>query len=428
MEELNQQLAEAQGFSGVKQLVAEAYQMSIGKTREEAKKNTNSMQELTDAMKKGSVKADKVFPYLAQLLKESSAKGVEQARKSSGAEEDRFWNRMAKGWENFTKGGGERGIATFWKDITGSIGKWWEDNSAALGKRFEGMVLWFTAIRASITESIQTLWTGEETSISQFLRDWIGLDLQGVRVFLINLFNGIKEISASIGKVLGLVTADGSINFAEFQTRVGGFFSGVKTAIESIVEMFRLLAGALQSFNTIGNMSPWQRLKAVALPWSNEGQQLRGAYLDVGKAAYTGGRSVGEAAGALGKLVTPSDTWLGVDKKSEMWTPYYGPKDGQSRVSTPYNIFPYNRTDELGRVLRPVTPEDALPTPSVTQKQSLDVNVNLTVSGDPESVKAFASQELKAKIAESVPDMVDYMIDEKWNYKLRSALVNGVKP
>ena len=79
-------------------------------------------------------------------------------------------------------------------------------------------------------------------------------------------------------------------------------------------------------------------------------------------------------------------------------------------------------------MLRPVTPEDALPTPSVTQKQSLDVNVNLTVSGDPESVKAFASQELKAKIAESVPDMVDYMIDEKWNYKLRSALVNGVKP
>ena len=147
----NQQMSEAVGYSGMKQLFAEAYQMSLGRSGSAILKGEKAITELTDAMKKGAVKSAKVLPYLEELMRRDSAAGLVEARGSSVAEQNRFRNQVSEGWMNFSKGGGETGIAYFWQMMQ-KMGQWWIDNGSTLGRYFESAMIGLDAFRLSVME------------------------------------------------------------------------------------------------------------------------------------------------------------------------------------------------------------------------------------------------------------------------------------
>lgn len=416
-EELNQQLAEAQGFSGVKSLVAEAYQMSLGRTGDQIKKNSEAMTELADAMKKGQVKTDKVFPFLAELLKRQSAPGLEVARSSAGAEESRFWNRMFRGWENFQKGGGETGLALFWKDLQTSIGAWFEENGVWLGGQFESMMKWFRVFRIGLTDFVKFMWSGEHNSFTNWVASEWNLNLSSLRTFFADLWVAIKEISVNVASALGLLDKDGGVDFKQFGERFKNFATKVGEVVTHIRDMLYYLSHAFSQIGEILQGGVTGILK-TQLPGTRENNLAGAAITNLGYATGSFGKATGSAAQALTAPITPTDTPIQVPP-----TPYKLSQmvvgSGSSGMSPRQHklMFPemYNNRGE--GVSAPTSIQTALPTTdwlSGTPKSAtLDVNVKVEVAGDPENMRLFAAEEVAKGIAEQVPKMVDYSFSSK---------------
>lgn len=110
-EELNQQLAEAKGFSGVKAIIADAYQESTGG------KLTGQKAEaaLIEAMKKGLVETAKVMPLVTERMGIAAAGGKEAYLRTTGAQHNRFRNSMTNAVEVFGAGGFDEGMMRFFK-------------------------------------------------------------------------------------------------------------------------------------------------------------------------------------------------------------------------------------------------------------------------------------------------------------------------
>lgn len=102
-EELRGQLGDAPGFGEMQGIFAEAYQRSIGRTGDQIKQGQKGIEELNDAMKNGNVLSAKVLPYVAEISKRMAAGGIDEARKASFAEENRFKNQATSGWKNFER-------------------------------------------------------------------------------------------------------------------------------------------------------------------------------------------------------------------------------------------------------------------------------------------------------------------------------------
>lgn len=449
-EELNQQLAEAAGYSGMKSLVAQAYLMSTGKSKEEAKADKDAMQKLTDAMKNSAAKTDKVFPFLVDLMREASSGGVAAAQKSSGAEEDRFWNRMQKGWENFTKGGGERGIAAFWQDLQTSIGAWWEENGASIGKSFEKAVQWFKVFRIGLTDFVKFMWTGETNSFVNWLAQEKGIDLTQLRVFFREMYVGLKEMFSNIGKSLGIIDSEGNFDFGEFSKRVSAF-------IEKVGEAIRLLMDSLKHFSE-GLIYIAEILKGGTKGVFNalfNKHSPEAKFLD--EAAKSFGRGVGAFAGstssALGgqlALVTPSGEFTGISESGpaaniarirgeSTWeksavgamassnhlfgntysvlntlraytNKLFGinPSEAEAfKAGEKYGLYPYTHTRNNS------VPEQAgliNAASGVGQRQQFDVNVNLKVEGDPDVLRNVDTDYLVEQLGNRVLGKVNYSI------------------
>ena len=113
-EELKNQLAEASGFGELPQLFAEAYQIQSGGNL----KGAEARAVLMKAMEDGLVKAD-ILPIVTKLMNELSKGGIEKARTSSIAEQERAKNALTgRGGllQTFSEGGGEQGFARFWRE------------------------------------------------------------------------------------------------------------------------------------------------------------------------------------------------------------------------------------------------------------------------------------------------------------------------
>lgn len=417
--------------------------MSLGKTEKEAKENRNAMKELTDAMGKGLVKPDKIFPILVDLMKQASAEGTEAARRSPSAQEDRFWNRMEKGWENFTKGGGASGIANFWNDLTGSLGAWFEENGAWLGARFELFVQDLKLLRIGITDTFKYLWTGENTGFVTWLAQEQGIDLSKVRVFISDFWQGLKGIFLDVAGAIGLIDEQtGKFDFTEFGNRLRNFGSSVGKAISSIMEMFSSLARAFE-LNMEIIRGGFGEMARSFVP-GNDAYNKRMEAVDlVIKAIGSGFGATWEAAKAIPAPLLPSTSSL-YNPKTELPFVY-----GDYSLVSPSNTFVGSRlSGDSGfsgaPIRRRLLPQEvisnpgtgmqipsainALPPSNITPASRfeldsqklppLEVNVKVEVSGDPEQMKLYAAQEVARGIAESVPKMVDY----SFSSKLRSAL------
>lgn len=113
-EELKGQLAEASGFGELPQLFAEAYQIQTGGSQTGAEARATLMK----AMEDGLVKSD-ILPLVTKLMNELSKGGIEKARTSSVAEQERAMNALTGKdglLQTFSNSGGEQGFSRFWKE------------------------------------------------------------------------------------------------------------------------------------------------------------------------------------------------------------------------------------------------------------------------------------------------------------------------
>lgn len=227
-EELKGQLGDAPGFGEMQGIFAEAYQMSLGRDETTAKKGQEAIQELIKAMEKGQVVSGKILPLVAEIAKARAQSGLVEARGASFAEQNRFSNQMSEGWKLFREGGGEEGIAHFWRMMQG-FGQWWKDNGTQLGMYFNSAVLYLDAFQESIKELFHFAATGESTSITDLFKQ-NGLDVDGIRASFINL----KD---SIVKLLGL--NEGGDGFTILSQRIVQFANDLSKVIDAIALVVR---------------------------------------------------------------------------------------------------------------------------------------------------------------------------------------------
>ena len=188
----------------MKGLVAEAYQLKLGKNQSNMLKGDKAITALTDAMKKGSVKTAELIPFLDALMRRDAAPGLAQARQSSIAGENRFGNEKDRFWDNFNKGGGESGVKKFW-DMAAGMMTWFADNGASLGRAFETSIYWLDAFKAGVYELSQFISTGEHNSFTDWARN-LGVDVDVIRESLLRLRDSVLKLlgidSNNVGTIL----------------------------------------------------------------------------------------------------------------------------------------------------------------------------------------------------------------------------------
>lgn len=378
------QLGDAPGFGEMQGIFAQAYQQSLGRTGDQALKGQKAIEALNAAMEKGQVISAKILPYVAEIAKQMAAGGIDEARLSSFAEQNRFQNQMAMGWKAFREGGGESGLAFFWR-IMQRMGTWWETNGAALGKGFETFIYWLDVVRLGVGEFFSFMSNGQHNSFSKWLGD-MGVDIAAWRESILQLKDaifkllnldqsgqGLTELSNrlitftdSLRQIVDNVTliVDG-LNKVTTSKPVGmtnkevqDIYTGVKNGV-SPIETIRMQQDA--RFNT----SIWQGIKDVFNGISG------------GTSAATSGLQ-GLAVG--GNAPTP----LGI-RIDPLRTDY-----GRDWGTTPSSV------------LSPTTSAMS------AQRQTLDVNLNVT--GNPEVINQLIDQRsresfpllLSSEIAKSV--------------------------
>lgn len=378
------QLGDAPGFGEMQGIFAQAYQQSLGRTGDQALKGQKAIEALNAAMEKGQVISAKILPYVAEIAKQMAAGGIDEARLSSFAEQNRFQNQMAMGWKAFREGGGESGLAFFWR-IMQRMGTWWETNGAALGKGFETFIYWLDVVRLGVGEFFSFMSNGQHNSFSKWLGD-MGIDIAAWRESILQLKDaifkllnldqsgqGLTELSnrlitftdslrqivdniTLIVEGLNKVTSSKPIGMTDKE--VDQIYAGVKNGV-SPIETIRMQQDA--RFNT----SIWQGIKDVFNGISS------------GTSAATSGLQ-GLAAG--GNAPTP----LGI-RIDPLRTDY-----GRDWGTTPSSV------------LSPTTSAMS------AQRQTLDVNLNVT--GNPEVINQLIDQRsresfpllLSSEIAKSV--------------------------
>lgn len=378
------QLGDAPGFGEMQGIFAQAYQRSIGRTGDQALKGQKAIEALNKAMEDGKAISAKILPYVAEIAKQMAAGGIDEARLSSFAEQNRFQNQMSMGWKAFREGGGESGLAFFWR-IMQRMGAWWETNGAALGKGFETFIYWLDVVRLGVGEFFSFMSTGQHNSFSKWLGD-MGIDIAAWRESILQLKDaifkllnldqsgqGLTELSNrlitftdSLRQIVDNVTliVDG-LNKVTTSKPVGmtnkevqDIYTGVKNGV-SPIETIRMQQDA--RFNT----SIWQGIKDVFNGISG------------GTSAATSGLQ-GLAVG--GNAPTP----LGI-RIDPLRTDY-----GRDWGTTPSSV------------LSPTTSAMS------AQRQTLDVNLNVT--GNPEVINQLIDQRsresfpllLSSEIAKSV--------------------------
>lgn len=413
--------------------------MSLGKTQKEAEDNKDAMNDLADAMKKGSVKVDKVFPHLVKLMTEASAPGVALARTSPTAEEQRFWSRMDIGWKNFSEGGGKSGLALFWKDLQTSVGAWFEENGAWLGGQFESMMKWFKVFRIGLTDFVKFMWSGDHNSFTNWVAQEWNFDLANLRTFFIDLWTNVKMIFSEIAKAIGLVDKDGNM-ISGFGDRIQTFITNLSTVFSELMKMLGALAESMHNYGKIVEGGWGSIYASVFNPLSESYKNRMTAEGSMFKAVGHLTAATGAAVVTQAGIVTGTQAG-GEDKKPYGFQAPYTP-------ASPSAMFPANRlagtSGSSGAPIRPYAPrigqaitseaggvkapdwfsgpsptlQNAVPTTDwmngeKPKSATLDVNVKVEVAGDPENMRLFAAEEVAKGIAEQVPKMVDYSFSSK---------------
>lgn len=190
-EELNQQLAEAQGFAESKSIFAEAYQRHLNKGGPAKLTGEKAISALTEAMKKGKVKSSEVFPYVTDIMKERSASGIDDARNLSSSQQARFMNSRQLFLQQFSDNGGEEGFSTFWKTMAQGMERI-TAMAPQLGNYFKGASEIVSGLFLALGEVYDFVTTGEMTSVAQWLQD-NGINVLALREDILSMITEVKK-------------------------------------------------------------------------------------------------------------------------------------------------------------------------------------------------------------------------------------------
>lgn len=379
-EEMRGQLGDAPGFGEMQGIFAQAYQRSLGRTGADAKQGQKAIEELNAAMEKGNVISSKVLPFVAEIAKQMAAGGIDEARMSSFAQQNRFMNQMREGRDAFRTGGGEQGIAFFWQMMQ-KMGAWWVSNGSTVGRYFHAAMVGLDGIRLGLMELWQFASTGKPTAITDWLKGH-GLDVDALRDAMIRLRDAIKQLlgieSNKVGDILTEITNRLIIfinNLSEIAKAAARVASGVNDVKEVTVEKYSRFnadtpAGKTKTiFGDLASQVMWAtgfdntvfgKVLSASNPSLGGGlRKIIGGTTDATMAATEGLYNLGTGGGTKPKLIPDTPGTF----KPEGWDTRFG------------DVSPYARS----------------PLPS---QQNL--NVTLDVKGNAEVLGALMDERAKA--------------------------------
>lgn len=326
-------------------MFAEAYQIKTGGSL----KGADARAALMKAMEDGLVKSD-ILPLVAKLMNELSKGGIEKARTSSIAEQERAMNALTGRYgllQTFSEGGGEQGFARFWRE-TAKIFEAMKPLVQGLAGAFNDLTRVMQPLRMvfegwnNILESTSEL-TGLSTTRLIELAAVGGLMASKwgrVATMFTAILLVLEDVAAAVtgdknsltGKFSEWMQDNGMPKFASDALAVGAALSAVATALALISRNSSLPGvgdilgkGGSKGGNTAPSRfkMPWEKLAGAAavgaagagayyvgangLPstnvWNATGADL---VTSMGMGAWLGG-PLGAAAGGIWSLGNP--TW-----------------------------------------------------------------------------------------------------------------------
>lgn len=370
-EELRGQLGDAPGFGEMQGIFAQAYQKSLGREGEKALKGQKAIEELNKAMEGGKVISSKILPHVAEIARKMAEPGLAEARGASFAEQARFANQGAKGWANFRTGGGEEGLAYFWRMMQ-EMGTWWENNGSGLGNYFKILMVDLNTLRVGLKEFAEFAWTGEENDFSRIMSDY-GINIQETRLHIVKIFD-------ELGNIFG--GGDG----VDLKTRIQNFSSKLNDILKAVGDMLANIAVFMDSARQLNTLR-WQDSYKLFNPFSEESKTLRQGQMGLVNATGDVLGATKSAGGALTDILGLSNPNL---------TDYR--KHGNGMTG-------YGGTAPLLNL--PQTTPQQMYTPAMQsnmQQINGNVNVNVNVTGDPALAGAIDSPQAQSVIRRQVQD------------------------
>ena len=257
-EELKGQLAEASGFGELPQLFAEAYQIQSGGSL----KGAEARAALMKAMEDGLVKAD-ILPIVTKLMNELSKGGIEKARTSSVAEQERSKNMQTRMLESFSKAGGETGFARLWRTATDAMREM-DRVMPNIGQIFDKGTYFFRQL-ILLPQSIGRMFDGRDSNFQKWL---FGQGETGETIMQM-MFN-IRDILKEVGELGGKSYEGWKMLFDLFKESgaLQTVLDMLKTIQESLLETLRavnkLADGDLSGARDI--LEPLSTLGSFAIP------------------------------------------------------------------------------------------------------------------------------------------------------------------
>ena len=383
-------------------IFAQAYQASLGRTGDQALKGQKAIEELNKAMEKGQAISAKILPYVAIIAKEMAEPGLAEARMTSYAEQARFDNQIARGWANFRKGGGEEGLAYFWRMMQ-EMGSWWESNGDRLGGYFKILMVDLNTLRVGLKEFAEFAWSGKENDLTKILQEKLGIDALVIREHIVQIGKQIADIFERLAIALGF-KKDGSY-LEGVADKFGVFVGNLSRILEHINTMLVAIERFMVARNNFSAL-PLQTKAFAFLPGTPGNKEFAEMFSASSSLIYHG---VGATFGA-GKATV--DAVIGDASPSKP-----APILPQARYRNPYawddNSVP-PATSISKRSLPQLLPQQMytpLPqqmyTPAMQQNMqqiSGNVNVNVNVTGDPSLAASIDSPQTQSVIRRQVQD------------------------
>lgn len=258
-EELKLQLSEARGFGESRAVFAEANQMRKGGSLTGAA----AAAELMKDMERGEVMAADILPIVAKLLKEMAKGGIEEARKSSTAEQARFQNSITRSAQNASDNGLETGFARLFRTMTTALD---EGQSAveSMARAFDKVSQYVSFIML-IPQSFKRAFEGRDSYMADILGEE---NIKIVKGFTEGLSNLTSEIKTALGFAIdgwGMIFGefgDEMLNFAAKLSNILMYsFKALNQAMSGDVLGANNSLGAVRA--ALANKSP-DEVKAIA--------------------------------------------------------------------------------------------------------------------------------------------------------------------
>ena len=393
-------------------IFAQAWQTVQGKVGPNALTGQKAIAELLEATKKGSVITSKILPEVEKIARERSAASLDKIRNSSQGQRAIFMNQITEGWQNFTEGGGEAGLMKFWM-MAQQLSSWWRDNGNTLGKYFEMFIYDLQTFAVGVGEMFSFIFSGKQNDLVELAAD-NGIDLVAIRDNVMELGKGLKDIFKTTSQLLGFDTGDGFL--VGLGRKIVAFTNDLLPVMESFKSLLIHIASFMNSWRFFSDLSWSEKMGSTVsafVPGTRANQHFGNMLYQAGAATGSVIGATWNMGGALGNLATQPG--------NSMPIPYSAQGTG-IRSTLPFGEWGEKYYDTVPPVPGSVASvAQGIGSSSLGFNNSaFKVDINLNVSGDPESLKLFVTNELQ----DVVKNRVDYSLSSAFTSALTSATKN----